>query len=103
MIRFLRRLRALLTHRRDDADLAREMESHLAMLEASYQQRGMTPDEARLSARRAMGSVALAKDLHRDARSFVWLEDVRRDVRHATRALRRNQETAADRDIDGEP
>jgi putative ABC transport system permease protein len=90
MIRFLRRLRALLTHRRDDADLAREMESHLAMLEASYQQRGMTPDEARLSARRAMGSVALAKDLHRDARSFVWLEDVRRDVRHATRALRRN-------------
>ena len=49
----------------------------------------MTADEARLAARRAMGSVALAKDLHRDARSFVWLEDLRRDLRHAARALRR--------------
>jgi hypothetical protein len=49
----------------------------------------MTPDEARLAARRAMGSVALAKDLHRDARSFVWLEDITRDIRHAGRQLRR--------------
>src|SRR4030095_1242992 len=34
--------------------------------------------------------VALAKDLHRDARSFVWVEDLRRDCRHAVRALRRS-------------
>ena len=80
---------SLFTHRRDDANLDREMASHLEMLEASYRQRGMTPDDARLAARRAMGSVALAKDLHRDARSFVWVEDVRRDLRHAIRALRR--------------
>jgi putative ABC transport system permease protein len=37
-----------------------------------------------------MGSVALAKDLHRDARSFVWLEDLRRDFYYAARALRRS-------------
>jgi hypothetical protein len=65
------------------------MSSHLSMLEASYQQRGMSADDARVAARRAMGSVALAKDRHRDARSFVWLEDLRRDLRHAARALRR--------------
>ena len=66
------------------------MTSHLALLEDEHRRRGMTPDEARLAARRAMGSVALAKDLHRDARSFVWLEDLRRDLRHAVRNLRRS-------------
>jgi putative ABC transport system permease protein len=89
MIRFLRRLRSLLTHRHDEAELSREMASHLAMLEADAQRRGMTAEQARLAARRAMGSVALTKDLHRDARSFVWVEDLRRDLRHAVRALRR--------------
>jgi putative ABC transport system permease protein len=89
MKRLFHRLRSLFTHRRDEANLDREMASHLAMLEAGYEQRGMTRDEARLAARRAMGSVALAKDLHRDARSFVRVEDLRRDLRHAIRTLRR--------------
>jgi putative ABC transport system permease protein len=90
MMKYLfRRLISLFTGARDDAELSREVSSHLAMLEADYEQRGMTRDEARLAARRAMGSVALAKDLHRDARSFVWVEDLRRDLRHAIRALRR--------------
>ena len=89
----MRRLfhRCLALFRRDHAEdqLDREMASHVAMLEAGYEQRGMTPEEARLAARRAMGSTALAKDLHRDARSFPWLEDVKRDIRHAGRQLRR--------------
>jgi|RhiMethySRZTD1v2_1073278.scaffolds.fasta_scaffold00350_22 putative ABC transport system permease protein len=89
MIRYLRRLRSLFTHRHDEDDLSREMAAHLALLEAEYQQRGLSPDEARLAARRAMGSVALAQDLHRDARSFVWLEDLRRDLRHTARSLGR--------------
>ena len=51
--------------------------------------RGMTADEARVAARRAFGGVEQMKDRHRDARSFVWLDDARRDVRHAARLLRR--------------
>ena len=89
MIRVLRRLIALFTRHRDDAEAAREIASHLALLEDEYRRRGMTVEEARLAARRAMGSVALAKDLHRDARSFAWLEDMTRDIRHAGRQLRR--------------
>jgi putative ABC transport system permease protein len=89
MRRFIARLWSLFRRERHEADLDREMASHLAMLEAGYQQRGMTADEARIAARRAMGSVAHAKDLHRDARSFVWVEDLRRDLGHAIRALRR--------------
>jgi putative ABC transport system permease protein len=89
MTRILRRLLSLFTHRRDEADLSREMSSHLALLEDEYLRRGMTAKEARVAAGRAMGSIALAKDLHRDARSYLWLEDLRRDLRHAARALQR--------------
>ena len=80
MTRILRRLFSVFTHRRDETDLSREMSSHLALLEDEYLRRGMTADEARLAARRAMGSVA---------RSFPWFEDVKRDIRHAGRQLRR--------------
>src|SRR6266705_1741308 len=37
----------------------------------------------------AFGGVEQTKELHRDARSFVWLDDARRDLRHAVRALLR--------------
>lgn len=50
----------------------------------------MPLEEARLAARRASGGVEQAKELHRDARSFVWLEDARRDVKYAMRTLVRN-------------
>jgi putative ABC transport system permease protein len=89
MTRFLRRFISLFTQRRADAEVSREIGAHLALLEDEYRRRGMTADEARLAARRAMGSVALARDLHRDARSFAWVEDMRRDIRHAARQLRR--------------
>src|SRR5688500_12475933 len=55
----------------------------------------MTADDARLAARRALGSSALAADRHRDARSFVWVEDLRHDLAHAIRGLRRNPAFAA--------
>src|SRR5262249_30087640 len=73
--------------RRAEEDIVREMASHLAMLEDEHRRRGLAPDDAALAARRAMGSLALAKDRHRDARSFVWIEDLRRDFRHAVRSL----------------
>src|SRR5688572_27947279 len=89
MKRFLRRWLSFFGSTPIEDELSREMTSHLALLEAEHERRGLTPEQARLAARRAMGSVALAKDLHRDARSFVWLEDLRHDLRHAIRALRR--------------
>jgi hypothetical protein len=88
MKRFIHRLLNVIRPRHGDEDLTREFRSHLALLADEHQRRGLSPDEARLAARRAMGSVALAQDLHRDARSFVWLDDLRRDARHALRRLR---------------
>jgi putative ABC transport system permease protein len=89
MKRFLRRFLSLLRTKRADADLAREIEAHLALIEDDYCRRGMAADEARLAARRALGSVAQTKDLHRDARSFAWIDDLRLDLAHGARALRR--------------
>ena len=74
---------------RGEPDLAREIAAHLALLEDEFIRRGLTRDEARLAARRAFDGVEQTKERHRDARSFVWLDDLRRDVRYALRSLRR--------------
>ncbi len=90
MRRLLLRLLNVVRGKPADAELAREMDAHLALLEDEHVRRGLTPDEARLAARRAMGSVALTRDLHRDARSLAWFDDARQDVRFAARMLARS-------------
>jgi putative ABC transport system permease protein len=95
MRRFIARLINVFRRDRVERDLAREMASHLAALEDEYVRRGLSLEDAQLAARRAMGSVALAADRHRDARSFVWIDDLRRDVSHAARSLRRTPGFAA--------
>jgi putative ABC transport system permease protein len=95
MRRFFLRLRNLLRSERDEAELDREIALHLAMLEEEHRRRGLTLDDARLAARRALGSVALTKDHHRDARSFRWLDDAQQDLRFAVRMLVRSPGFAA--------
>ena len=87
MRRFLLRLYNAVSSRRAEHELARELASHLALLEDELRRQGMTADEARLAARRAIGGIEHAKDRHRDARSFGWLEDLTSD---AFLALHRN-------------
>src|SRR5262245_59642910 len=88
--RFLLRLRDFARPDRAEADLAREVEAHLGLLEDDFRRRGLDPDEARRAARRAFGGVEQAKEAHRDARSFVGLEEFRRDLKLAVRTLRRS-------------
>src|SRR5713101_406303 len=90
MRRLLHRLANVFRPHHAEPDLAREIASHLALLEDEYQRRGMTPDAARREARLALGGVEQTKEAHRDARSFIWLDDARRDLAHAARLLRRN-------------
>jgi predicted permease len=88
-----RRLLLRLVHsfqpHRAESELERELAAHLGLLEDEYKRRGLTDAEARLAARRALGGVAQAKEFHRDARSFRWLNDLRQDARFAVRALLR--------------
>src|SRR2546430_8603943 len=74
---------------RRERELSRELTAPLQLLEDDFVRRGLTSEQARAEAHRALGSAALTADLHRDARSFAWLDDARRDVRYAIRTLRR--------------
>jgi hypothetical protein len=74
---------------RADRQLSREMAAHLALLEERFRAQGLTPEEARRAARRVFGGVEQAKELQRDARSFLWLEDLRRDLGYGARILAR--------------
>jgi hypothetical protein len=91
MRRFLLRLCNAVSSRHAENELARELASHLALLEDDFRRRGMTVDEARLAAKRAIGGVDRVKELHRQARSFAWLDDARNDMRYAWRTLGRNR------------
>src|SRR5512134_2163114 len=90
LARFFARLQNVIRPGRSEPDLAREIAAHLALLENEYRGRGMSRDDARRAARMAIGGVEQTKERHRDARAFVWLEDLKRDVVYAGRLLRRN-------------
>jgi predicted permease len=85
----LRRLLARLPGARHDAHLDDEVRTHLELLAAEYERRGLSADQARLAARRAFGGIEQMKETHRDARGLPWLDDARRDVQHSFRALLR--------------
>src|ERR1700690_147262 len=70
-----------------DRDLDREVSAHLTLLEDEFQRRGMSLDEARIQARRAYGGIEQAKQLHREERSILWLEQTFADLRYASRSL----------------
>ncbi len=94
-MRFIRRLINVVRPDRAEPDLAREIAAHLALIEDDFRRRGLSAEDARLAARRVFGGVEQTKDRHRDARSFVWLDDARRDLQYAARTLRRNPGFAA--------
>jgi hypothetical protein len=84
---FLRRLANAIRPDRAEASLEREVASHLLLLEDEYKRRGLSDDESQRAARRALGGIDRTKELHRDARSFIWLDEARRDLRYAARRL----------------
>lgn len=90
--RFLWRLVSLMRSSTEDASLRREIASHRQLLEAEYQRRGLSVAEARRQARLSLGGVERTRELHRQARSFAWIDDMRRDLYYAARILAGNVE-----------
>jgi putative ABC transport system permease protein len=89
MRRFVLRILNTIRPSRMEPDLARELASHVSLLEDEFQRRGMTQEAAHRAARLALGGVEQTKERHRHARSFAWIDDLRRDVRYAARTLAR--------------
>jgi hypothetical protein len=73
-----------------DREIDDEIASHLAEATDEYMQQGLSPEEARRAAQRSFGGVTQTREVYRQVRSFAWLEDLGRDVRHACRALRKS-------------
>jgi putative ABC transport system permease protein len=86
--RFLYKLRNFVRPGRAEQALAREIESHLQLLQDDFRLRGMSADEARLAAKRAYGGIEQAKELHRETRTWLWLDQARQDIRFSIRMLR---------------
>jgi putative ABC transport system permease protein len=90
MRRFFLRVVNLLRSRRAESEMSREITAHLALLQEDFERNGMSTREAMLAARRTYGGVEQSKELHREARSFVWIEQLIKDVRYSARNLRRS-------------
>jgi predicted permease len=88
--RNLSKLSNLFRNNRAEEELAREVASHLTLLADDFERRGMSPEEARLAAKRAYGGVEQAKQAHRDERSLLWIEQTIQDLRYALRMLARS-------------
>jgi predicted permease len=87
LIRLMSKCKTLFRSRQMEEELEREINSHLALLEEDFLRRGMNAEEARLAARRAYGGVEQAKQMHRDERSILWLDQLGQDIRYAVRQL----------------
>ena len=87
---WLRRALGVFDRRRQDAELADELNCHLDTHIADNIRAGMTSDEARRDALRKLGGLALTAEASRDRRSLPLVETTTQDLRYAWRTLRRS-------------
>src|SRR5712664_2118291 len=84
------RLRSLLRREEVERELDEEMRYHLHRKAEEYVAAGLSPEDARHAALRAMDGIEQHKEQCRDMRKVNWLEDFLQDLRYAARMLRRN-------------
>src|SRR5262245_56456670 len=83
------RLRSILRRRQVERELDEELQFHLEHLIEDGIRRGLSPDEARQAAVRAMDGLTQRKEEIRDNWRVRWLTDFTDDVRYAMRTLQR--------------
>jgi putative ABC transport system permease protein len=85
--RLIAKLRGLFRNAQVEKELEREITAHLTLLEDDFLRKGMSAEAAHLAARRAYGGVEQAKQMHRDERTILWLDQLGQDVRYTFRQL----------------
>jgi predicted permease len=83
------RLKSLFRRSRVEQELDEELQFHLEHKIEEGIARGLSPDQARRMALKAMGGLDQRKEEMRDARRIHWFTDFVDDVRYAIRSLRR--------------
>ena len=71
-----------------NAELRQEIQAHLLLAEREGIESGQTEKEARHSARREFGNVAIAEEVTRDMWGWRWAADFLQDLRYAIRSFR---------------
>src|SRR5277367_1717260 len=84
------RLRNTLRTSRVDADLALEIETHLAEMQDDGVKQGLTPAQARRAARLQFGNPRSYCETTRERYLVSWLETFLQDVRYALRQLKQS-------------
>jgi predicted permease len=74
---------------RPDREYLEEMEEHIAIETRENIDRGMTPEDARLAARRAFGNPLAVREQLGSARPLHWLGTLAVDIRYALRSTLR--------------
>lgn len=94
MIAWLRvlksRIGGFLLRRRPEQEFAEEIEEHLRLLTEEHLRRGMTPEDARLAARRSFGAATRFQETQRELRGLPHIDTFLADLRYALRTLARN-------------
>ena len=85
MTPMFRRLRAIFQRNTLDREMRAEMDAHLSRAAERLIARGMSPEAARLEARREFGNVGVLQEESRDVRGTQWIESLVGDVRFAFR------------------
>ena len=93
--KLLLRLRSTFHRGRVDRELDEELHFHLERQIEENLAAGMSADEARYAARRAIGGIAQLKEECRDMRRVNLVQDFAQDLRYASRVLRKNPGFAA--------
>jgi len=88
---FISRLLDLVLHRQREDRLSDEVQAHLDMLTDEHVARGLSPDDARLAARKSFGGVDDARMSYREQRGLPIVERFIQDVRFACRVLIRDR------------
>jgi len=83
------RLKSIFRRTRVESELDEELQFHLDRKIEEGVAQGLSPNEARRRALRAMGGLDQRREEIRDARGIHWLTDFVNDVRYAVRSLRR--------------
>src|SRR5262247_2232771 len=84
------RLRSLFRRAQVEQELDEELRYHIERQIEENIAKGMTPEEARYAALRAIGGVERRKEECRDTRRVRLIEDLMQDVRYSLRTLRKS-------------
>jgi predicted permease len=89
------RVRSLFRRRKVDEELSAELSDHLEQLIEVNRNKGMSPEDARYAAMRALGGVAQIEERCRETRHVNFITDLLHDLRYGMRQLRRSPGFAA--------